>query len=73
MTTIRYSAALALVLGLAIVARSPAADRERSKPAAPALGGAAPTFVLLDLEGKEFRLKDHAGKRPVVIEFGSYT
>jgi hypothetical protein len=39
----------------------------------PALGEPAPDFVLRDLEGKEFRLRAWAGKRPVVIEFGSYT
>ena len=39
----------------------------------PALGAAAPDFTLTDLDGKEFQLKDHFGKRPVVIEFGSYS
>ena len=39
----------------------------------PALGAAAPDFTLTDRDGKEFQLKDHFGKRPVVIEFGSYS
>lgn len=41
--------------------------------AQPALGTKAPAFVLEDLDGKEYRLKDILGKRPIVIEFGSYT
>jgi hypothetical protein len=39
----------------------------------PALGEAAPTFVLQDLDGREVRLRDLIGPRPIVIEFGSYT
>jgi hypothetical protein len=39
----------------------------------PALGEAAPDFVLRDLEGKELRLKNLVGKQPIVIEFGSYS
>ncbi len=41
--------------------------------ARPALGAPAPDFSLLDLDGREFRLRDLRGRRPVVIEFGSYT
>jgi hypothetical protein len=41
--------------------------------AKPALGEAAPDFVLQDLDGKERRLKDLVGKQPIVIEFGSYS
>ena len=41
--------------------------------AKPALGEAAPDFVLRDLDDKELRLKDLMGKQPVVIEFGSYS
>jgi hypothetical protein len=41
--------------------------------AKPALGEAAPDFVLRDLEGKELRIKDVVGKQPIVIEFGSYS
>jgi hypothetical protein len=41
--------------------------------AKPAQGEPAPDFMLYDLDGKAFRLKDVVGKRPVVIEFGSYT
>lgn len=39
----------------------------------PALGEKAPDFTLTELNGKEFRLKDVVGKRPIVIEFGSYS
>jgi hypothetical protein len=41
--------------------------------AKPALGEAAPDLVLQDLDGKVLRLKDVMGKRPIVIEFGSYS
>ena len=41
--------------------------------AKPAQGEAAPDFTLYDLEGKAYRLKDGVGKKPIVIEFGSYT
>jgi hypothetical protein len=39
----------------------------------PRLGEPAPNFVLQDLAGKSVRLRDLVGKRPIVIEFGSYT
>ena len=39
----------------------------------PALGEMAPDFRLLDLDDKEFVLKDQLGKKPIVIEFGSYS
>jgi hypothetical protein len=73
MRAIDYSWALALVLAWAGAAGVQSADRPRGKPARPALGETASVFVLLDLEGKAFRLKDRMGKRPIVIEFGSYT
>jgi hypothetical protein len=41
--------------------------------AKPALGDAAPDFVLRDLDGKELCLKGLVGKQPIVIEFGSYS
>ena len=41
--------------------------------AKPALGEAAPDFVLRDVDGRELRLKDLVGKQPIVIEFGSYS
>jgi cytochrome oxidase Cu insertion factor (SCO1/SenC/PrrC family) len=41
--------------------------------AKPAVGELAPDFTLHDLDGKALRLKDLLGKRPVVLEFGSYT
>jgi cytochrome oxidase Cu insertion factor (SCO1/SenC/PrrC family) len=41
--------------------------------AKPALGEVAPDFSLRDLDGKQVRLKDLVGKRPIVIEFGSYS
>jgi hypothetical protein len=39
----------------------------------PRLGEPAPSFTLQDLAGKTVRLRDLVGKRPIVIEFGSYT
>jgi cytochrome oxidase Cu insertion factor (SCO1/SenC/PrrC family) len=53
--------------------RDDAERREQYLQSRPALGEAASAFVLRDLNGKEFRLKSLAGKRPLVIEFGSYT
>ncbi|WP_088342183.1 peroxiredoxin [Robiginitalea sediminis] len=34
-----------------------------------AVGTPAPDFVLKDQEGKEFRLSDHLGERPIVVFF----
>ena len=45
-------------------------DYPRAKPA---VGQDAPDFALDDLDGKAYRLRDRVGKRPVVIEFGSFT
>ena len=39
----------------------------------PALGELAPDFVLKDIDGESFHLKDFVGKHPIVIEFGSTT
>jgi hypothetical protein len=71
-----------LVLFLAQATPVQSQERNREKPARgvpsylqarPALGEMAPGFVLRDLEGKEASLKDWLGKRPIVIELGSYT
>jgi cytochrome oxidase Cu insertion factor (SCO1/SenC/PrrC family) len=72
---------LTLALGLALVVTASAwAQRpggatpfDQYPKNKPALGEAAPDFVLKDLDGKEFRLQDVLGKKPIVIEFGSYT
>ena len=48
--------------------------RVRPEGNAPRIGDDAPTFVLKSLDGKsETNLADFAGKRPVVLYFGSYT
>jgi hypothetical protein len=39
----------------------------------PAVGEAAPDFVLRDTEGREFRLRDWVGGKPVVLELSSFT
>jgi thiol-disulfide isomerase/thioredoxin len=38
-----------------------------------AAGSPAPDFVLKDLEGADFHLRDPANKKPLVLEFGSYS
>ena len=41
---------------------------------APKVGDVAPVFTIKSLDGKsETNLADFAGKRPVVLYFGSYT
>jgi cytochrome oxidase Cu insertion factor (SCO1/SenC/PrrC family) len=71
------TAAWALLLAVGVRAADEGSDetqrREQYLRSRPALAEPAPDFVLRDLDGKEFRLKALAGKRPVVIEFGSYT
>jgi hypothetical protein len=53
---------------------APPADPSASaKPIKVTAGEAAPDFTLRDVDGAEFHLADLTGKRPVVIEFGSYT
>jgi hypothetical protein len=39
----------------------------------PAVGEAAPDFILRDPDGRDFHLAAEAAKQPVVIEFGSFT
>ena len=49
-------------------------SRMRPEGKAPRIGDVAPTFTLKSLDGKsETNLADFAGKRPVVLYFGSYT
>jgi hypothetical protein len=74
---------LALLVGvsLGLVQASAQQERDSSNLASiaswpqmkPALGETAPDFVLKDLEGREFRLKDAVGSRPIVLEIGSYS
>ena len=40
---------------------------------APIVGDLAPEFTLRDIDGKEYRFAEHLGKRPIVIEFGSFS
>ena len=65
--------AMAAVGALTAAAEPQAGKAQNYAEMKPALGTAAPDFTLTDLAGKEFHLKDHIGKRPVVIEFGSYS
>jgi hypothetical protein len=39
----------------------------------PRVGDEAPDFTLKDVDGREFRLRDFVGLRPVVLEFVSIT
>jgi hypothetical protein len=39
----------------------------------PTVGDRAADFALLDLEGQAVRLRDHVGRKPIVLEFGSLT
>ncbi len=67
-------ALLGLAIGTAASAQPGGSSRFRGYlRAKPALGELAPDFVLRDLDGKEVRLKNLVGKRPIVIEFGSYS
>jgi hypothetical protein len=64
------------LLAAGIVALTPRTWEERPPDFAaekPAVGEAAPDFLLCDPDGREFHLAAEAGKRPVVIEFGSFT
>jgi hypothetical protein len=69
--------ALVLLGGAAVVwvvverqwpALPPGFDRQ-----VPAVGDLAPDFTLRDIDGHEFRLADHLGRVPIVLEFGSVT
>ncbi|MCA1573710.1 MAG: redoxin domain-containing protein [Acidobacteria bacterium] len=42
-------------------------------PGGPEPGQLAPDFNLPTVDGGRFRLSDHRGKRPVLIQFGSVT
>lgn len=79
MTRLRFFGLCGLLLGLAatVGAQPPGKPGKggfnQYPQAKPAQGEAAPDFVLHDLDGKALRLKDVLGKKPVVLEFGSYT
>ena len=47
--------------------------RKLFEEASPALGSVAPKFVATNLEGDEVKLSDFAGKKYVVLTFGSFT
>ncbi len=64
------------VFAVASTVAQPLSERARPNTFAqtkPLVGDLAPDFVLHDLNGKEARLSEWRGRRPVVIEFGSYT
>lgn len=65
-----------LVLGLLLlVSFLPAASfvNPPDNFSGPAKGSQAPGFSLQTLDGKSVRLSEFIGKKPVVLEFGSYT
>jgi hypothetical protein len=39
----------------------------------PAVGEAAPDFTLREADGHLFRLREHLGREPVILEFVSFT
>ena len=58
----------------AAVAQRPGHRRPPRDDKAPKVGQVAPNFTLKSLDGKRtVRLKEFAGKRPVLLFFGSYT
>jgi cytochrome oxidase Cu insertion factor (SCO1/SenC/PrrC family) len=74
MKYLRLIVVVGLVMGA--VAQAQPSDSGRFNGylrAKPALGENAPDFSLRDLDGKEVHLKDLVGKRPIVMEFGSYS
>jgi hypothetical protein len=68
-----------LLLGLAAVVMLSAPGRARSlatsdlNPPAEHEDASAPDFVLKDLKGQEYHLRDHFGSGLIVIQFGSFT
>jgi peroxiredoxin len=52
---------------------TPEDTREFFQRLKPALGEPAPDFTLRDVDGAPFTLSRESGKRPLVIEFGSFT
>jgi cytochrome oxidase Cu insertion factor (SCO1/SenC/PrrC family) len=51
----------------------PQALREAPHASGPAVGDLVVDFVLKDLDGKPWHLRDHLGAGPIVIEFGNLT
>jgi hypothetical protein len=62
---------LSLGLGPARVRVSTSVPDDGYKP--PEVGDPAPDFVLRDPEGRPYHLRDHIGRLPIVLEFGSFT
>lgn len=66
-----------LALLAVLLARLDPLGREKQLPdfgrEKPAVGEAAPDFVLRDVNGRVFHLADVVGRRPLVIECGSFT
>ena len=74
MKRLQWIAAVGLGIGAAVSAQPGGSSRFSGYlRAKPGLGEAVPDFALRDLDGKQLRLKDLVGKRPIVIEFGSYS
>ncbi len=72
----RYAMMPALLLAFAVGGADAQGrgSRMRGEGKAPRIGDQAPTFNLKSLDGKsETNLADFAGKKPVVLYFGSYT
>jgi hypothetical protein len=73
------SGSLLLVSVIALVIATPFTRGRRVPPeeafarAKPAVGDAAPDFTLRSPGGDEFRLSAWRHRRPVVLEFGSFT
>lgn len=64
---------VAAAIGWLFLDRLDPAAPPRFEQLPPAVGTIAPTFLLRDIDGREFRLADHLGRKPLVIEFGSMT
>lgn len=68
-------AALAAFVAVGYLIRSvvPTPPPPGFNESSPRVGEPAPDFTLRDVDGNRFRLSDHLGQRPVVVEFGSYS
>ncbi|MHB8770258.1 MAG: TlpA family protein disulfide reductase [Syntrophales bacterium] len=66
---------IAMALAIACIFTIPSAIRAAKQKSVditkPPVEEKAPDFVLTDLEGRQFRLSDHRGKRPVLLIFST--
>ena len=65
------AAALAIACLFSLPSAVPAAKQKSFDITKPPSAEKAPDFVLTDLNGQQFRLSDHRGKRPVLLIFGT--